>query len=88
MGRGGRSLVFREAPQIQLSLIPLSVTKKKQKQYKRYKIGDRNDIASRHNLAATHLNMSNRQMCGCTGFKSGTYHKSYYKRPFKNDTGL
>ena len=34
--------------------------------------------ASRHNLAATHLNVSNRQMCGCTGFKSGIYHKSYY----------
>ena len=44
--------------------------------------------ASRHNLAATHLNVSNRQMCGCTGLKSGTYHKSYYNRPFKNNTGL
>ena len=29
-------------------------------------------------MAATHLNVSNRQMCGCTGFLSGTYHKSYY----------
>ena len=52
------------------------------------------DTASRHKLAAgrklatTHLNVSNRQMCGCTGFKSGSYNKSYYNRPFKNDTGL
>ena len=28
------------------------------------------------------------QMCGCTGFKSGAHHRSYYNRPFKNDTGL
>ena len=44
--------------------------------------------ASRHKLAATHLNVSNRQMCGCTGFKSGSYNKSYYNRPFKNDTAF
>ena len=52
------------------------------------------DTASLHKLAAgrklatTHLNVSNRQMCGCTGFKSGSYNKFYYNTPFKNDTGL
>ena len=45
-------------------------------------------LAAGRKLAATHLNVSNRQMCGCTGFKSGSYNKSYYNRPFKNDTGL
>ena len=45
-------------------------------------------LAAGHKLATTHLNVSNRQMCGCTGFKSGSYNKSYYNRPFKNDTGL
>ena len=29
-------------------------------------------LAAGRKLAATHLNVSNRQMCGCTGFKSGT----------------
>ena len=45
-------------------------------------------LAGGRKLAATHLNVSNRQMCGCTGFKSGSYNKSYHNRPFKNDTGL
>ena len=45
-------------------------------------------LAAGHKLATTHLNVSNRQMCGCTGFKSGSYNKYYYNRPFKNDTGL
>ena len=45
-------------------------------------------LAAGRKLAATHLNVSNRQMCGCTGFKSGSYNKSYYDRPFKNDTSL
>ena len=45
-------------------------------------------LAAGRKLAATHLNVSTRQMCGCTGFKSGSYNKSYYNRPFKNDTGL
>ena len=45
-------------------------------------------LAAGRKLATTHLNVSNRQMCGCTGFKSGGYNKSYYNRPFKNDTGL
>ena len=45
-------------------------------------------LAVGRKLAATHLNVSNRQMCGCTGFKSGSYNQSYYNRPFKNDTGL
>ena len=45
-------------------------------------------LAAGRKLAATHLNVSNRQMFGCTGFKSGSYNKSYYNRPFKNDTGL
>ena len=45
-------------------------------------------LAAGRKLATTHLNVSNRQMCGCTGFKSGSYNKSYYNRPFKNDTGL
>ena len=45
-------------------------------------------LAAGRKLAATHLNVSNRQMCCCTGFKSGSYNKSYYNRPFKNDTGL
>ena len=45
-------------------------------------------LATGRKLATTHLNVSNRQMCGCTGFKSGSYNKSYYNRPFKNDTGL
>ena len=46
-------------------------------------------LAAGRKLAATHLNVSNRLMCGCTGFKSGSYNKSsYYNRPFKNDTGL
>ena len=45
-------------------------------------------LAAGRKLAATHLNVSNRQMCVCTGFKSGSYNKSYYNRPFKNDTGL
>ena len=29
-------------------------------------------LAAGRKLATTHLNVSNRQMCGCTGFKSGT----------------
>ena len=45
-------------------------------------------LAAGRKLAATHLNVSNRRMCVCTGFKSGSYNKSYYNRPFKNDTGL
>ena len=45
-------------------------------------------LAAGRKLAATHLNVSNRQMCICTGFKSGSYNKSYYNRPFKNGTGL
>ena len=45
-------------------------------------------LATGRKLATTHLNVSNRQMCRCTGFKSGSYNKSYYNRPFKNDTGL
>ena len=45
-------------------------------------------LAAGRKLAATHLNVWNTQMCGCTGFKSGSYNKSYYSRPFKNDTGL
>ena len=45
-------------------------------------------LAAGRKLATTHLNVSNRQMCGCTGFKSGSKNKSYYNRPFKNDTGL
>ena len=45
-------------------------------------------LAVGRKLATNHLNVSNRQMCGCTGFKSGGYNKSYYNRPFKNDTGL
>ena len=35
-------------------------------------------LAAGRKLAATHLNVSNRQICGCTGFKSGSYNKSYY----------
>ena len=35
-------------------------------------------LATGRKLATTHLNVSNRQMCGCTGFKSGSYNKSYY----------
>ena len=35
-------------------------------------------MAAGRKLAATHLNVSNRQMCVCTGFKSGSYNKSYY----------
>ena len=45
-------------------------------------------LAAGRKLATTHLNVINRQMCGCTGFKSGSYNKSYCNRPFKNDTGL
>ena len=45
-------------------------------------------LAAGRKLATPHLNVSNRQMCGCTGFKIGSYNKSYYNRPFKNDTGL
>ena len=45
-------------------------------------------LAAGRKLATTHLNVSNRQMRGCTGFKSGSYNKCYYNRPFKNDTGL
>ena len=45
-------------------------------------------LAAGRKLAATHLNVSNRRMCVCTGFKSGSYNKSYYNRPFTNDTGL
>ena len=30
-------------------------------------------LAAGRKLATTHLNVSNRQMCGCTGFKSGSY---------------
>ena len=45
-------------------------------------------LAAGRKLAATHLNVSNRRMCVCTGFKSGSYNKSYYNRPLKNDTGL
>ena len=45
-------------------------------------------LAAGRKLATTHLNVSNRQMCGCTGFKSGSYNKSFYNRPFKNDTGF
>ena len=45
-------------------------------------------LATGRKLATTHLNVSNRQMCRCTGFKSGDYNKSYYTRQFKNDTGL
>ena len=45
-------------------------------------------LAAGRKLAATHLNVSNRQMCGCTGFKSGSCNKFYHNRPFKNDTGL
>ena len=39
-------------------------------------------------MATSHLNVSNIQMCGCIGFESGTSHKSYCNRSFKNDTGL
>ena len=35
-------------------------------------------LAAGRKLATTHLNVSNRRMCGCTGFKSGSYNKSYY----------
>ena len=45
-------------------------------------------LAAGRKLATTHLNVSNRQMCGCTGFKSGSYNKSYCNRPLKDDTGL
>ena len=34
-------------------------------------------LATGRKLATTHLNVSNRQMCRCTGFKSGDYNKSY-----------
>ena len=34
----------------------------------------RHNLAAYHNWAATHLKVSNRQMCGCTGFKSGASH--------------
>ena len=33
-------------------------------------------LAAGRKLAATHLNVSNRRMCVCTGFKSGSYNKS------------
>ena len=55
---------------------------------KQYSTASLHKLAAGRKLATTHLNVSNRQMCGCTGFKSGSYNKSYYNRPFRNDTGL
>ena len=43
-----------------------------------YSTASLHKLAEGRKLAATHLNVSNRQMCGCTGFKSGSYNKSYY----------
>ena len=40
-------------------------------------------LAAGRKLATTHLNVSNRQMCGCTGFKSGTAQPVKFVTPVK-----